>query len=49
MIEGFESYVGLMIVSEKVNDIERDLVDIVGVGMTLYKRSKGHGKRGIQS
>jgi uncharacterized membrane-anchored protein YitT (DUF2179 family) len=49
MIEGFEDYIGLMIVSEKVNEIEQELIDVVGVGLTLYKGSKGYGKRGVQS
>ncbi len=49
VIEGFEDYVGLMIVSEKVNEIEQNLISKIGVGMTLYKGSKGHGKRGVQS
>lgn len=49
MVEGFEDYIGLMIVSEKVDDIEKELIDNIGVGMTLYKGSKGFGKRGIQA
>ena len=49
MIEGFEDYVGLMIVSEKISDIEKELISKIGVGMTLYKGSKGFGKRGIQT
>ena len=49
MIEGFEDYIGLMIVSDKVEEIEQELVDNIGVGMTLYKGSKGHGKRGVQA
>jgi len=49
MIEGFEDYIGLMIVSEKVEDIEQELIDKIGVGMTLYKGSKGYGKRGIRA
>jgi uncharacterized membrane-anchored protein YitT (DUF2179 family) len=49
MIEGFEDYVGLMIVSEKINDIESELINVVGVGLTLYKGSKGYGKRGKQN
>ncbi len=49
MIEGFEDYVGLMIVSEKVEDIEEELINTIGVGMTMYKGSKGYGKRGSQS
>jgi len=49
MIEGFEDYVGLMIVSAKVDTIEEELVSKIRVGMTLYKGAKGHGKRGIQT
>jgi len=49
MIEGFEDYIGLMIVSEKVDRIEMELVDKIGVGMTIYKGSKGYGKRGVQT
>ncbi len=48
MIEGFEDYVGLMIVSEKADEIEEELIHHIGVGMTLYKGAKGYGKRGIQ-
>ncbi len=49
MIEGFEDYVGLMIVSKNVDDIEKGLITKVGAGMTLYKGSRGVGKRGTQS
>ena len=49
MIEGFEDYVGLMIVSEKENEINKELIKVVGVGTTLYQGSGGFGKRGIQS
>lgn len=48
IIEGFEDYVGLMIVSEKVNLIEEKLSKQIGVGITMYKGTKGHGKSGIQ-
>lgn len=49
MIEGFEDYIGLMIVSEKVDEIEHELINKIGVGTTLYKGSKGYGKRGVQA
>ncbi len=49
MIEGFEDYVGLMIVSEKEDEINKGLINTVGVGTTLYKGSGGYGKRGTQS
>lgn len=48
MIEGFEDYVGLMIVSEKASEIETGLIKEIGVGITMYKGSKGYGRRGIQ-
>lgn len=49
MIEGFEDYVGLMIVSEKIHIIDKELIKVIGTGITLYKGSGGYGKRGIQT
>lgn len=49
MIEGFEDFVGLMIVSEKTNEINNELIRVVGTGTTLYKGSGGFGKRGAQT
>ena len=49
MIEGFEDYVGLMIVSEKTEEINIELIRVVGTGTTLYKGSGGFGKRGMQT
>jgi uncharacterized membrane-anchored protein YitT (DUF2179 family) len=49
MIEGFEDYVGLMIVSKETNTIDKELVKVVGTGTTLYKGSRGTGKSGTQS
>lgn len=49
MIEGLEDYVGLMIISENINEIDSELIKIIGTGTTLYKGSGGFGKRGIQS
>ncbi len=49
MIEGFEDYVGLMIVSEKANEINQKLIAVIGTGTTLYTGSVGYGKRGVQS
>lgn len=48
MIEGFEDYVGLMIISEKYDEIEKGLIHEIGVGITIYKGSKGYGQRGHQ-
>jgi uncharacterized membrane-anchored protein YitT (DUF2179 family) len=47
MIEGFEDYVGLMIVSEKAAEINAALIEEVGTGTTLYKASGGYGKKGV--
>ncbi len=49
MIEGFEDYVGLMIVSDKIQEIETGLIEDIGVGMTVYEGVKGYGKRGVGS
>ncbi len=49
MIEGFEDYVGLMIVSQKTNIINEELITIIGTGTTLYQGYGGYGKRGVQS
>ena len=46
MIEGFEDYVGLMIVSRHQADIEKKLLEELDAGMTIYAGSKGHGQRG---
>ncbi len=46
MIEGFEDYVGLMIVSEKADEIQVGLIDKIGIGITVYKGAKGYGQRG---
>jgi len=48
MIEGFEDFVGLMIVSDESLAIEQSLTKEMGVGMTIYKASSGFGKRGEQ-
>lgn len=46
MIEGFEDYVGLMIVSDEIGKIEDQLINDIGGGITVYIGTKGHGKRG---
>ena len=46
MIEGFEDYVGLMIVSNKIDEINTELIRVVGTGTTLYQGSGGYGKTG---
>lgn len=46
MIQGFEDYVGLMIVSEKSPEIQQGLIEEVGPGMTIYNGLKGFGSKG---
>ncbi len=48
MIEGFEDYVGLMIVSKKSDVLESELMGNVGTGVTVYKNVKGYGSSGKQ-
>lgn len=43
------SLVGLMIVSEKSTLIEKELIEVLKTGTTLYSGSKGFGKRGTRS
>ena len=49
MIEGFEDYVGLMIISDQSKEIANRLIEEVGAGITMYKGSKGYGSRGLQN
>jgi uncharacterized membrane-anchored protein YitT (DUF2179 family) len=48
MIEGFEDYVGLTIISKKAAEIETELMEKVGVGITVYQGLKGYGSKGKQ-
>lgn len=48
MIKGFEDYVGLMIVSEKIETIEQELIKTIGAGLTVYSGAKGHGVAGTR-
>ncbi len=46
-IQGFENYVGLMIVSQKSNAIQKEFLQEIGQGITIYQGIKGYGKSGI--
>ena len=48
-IAGFEDYVGLMILSDKSVIIEKRLIEAIKTGTTLYRGSKGYGKRGLRN
>lgn len=46
MIQGFEDYVGLMIVSKKSSELQQKLIEGIGQGMTVYGGKKGFGSSG---
>ncbi len=46
-IQGFENYVGLMIVSNKSKALQSRFLEKVGHGITVYQGVKGFGKNGI--
>lgn len=46
VFEGFEDYIGLTIVSEKQKEIQQALLNDAGIGMTLFKGSRGYGAKG---
>ncbi len=45
-IEGFEDFIGVTIVSKKYLEIEDAIMNDLGVGMTLYKGTRGVGNSG---
>ena len=48
MIEGFEDYIGLMIVSPKADTIEKGLIEEVKIGITTYKGETGYDTRDVK-
>ncbi|MBT8376862.1 MAG: YitT family protein [Winogradskyella sp.] len=48
IIEGFEDFIGVTIVSKKYITIKRAIMEQLGVGLTLYKGTKGFGSKGQQ-
>ena len=46
ILEGFEDYVGLMIVTSKSREMQRALLKNIGQGMTIYQGTKGYGSQG---
>ena len=46
-IQGFENYVGFMIVSKKSSAIQEEFLQKIGQGITVYQGVKGYGKTGI--
>jgi len=46
VIEGFEDFIGVTIVSKEFAKIEAAIITQLGAGMTLYQGKKGFGSRG---
>lgn len=46
LIEGFEDYIGLTIISANSRTISKAIVEDVGAGVTVYKGEGGYGSRG---
>ena len=45
-IEGFEDFIGIMIVSKHSKQIKSAIINELGAGMTVYKGDKGYGSSG---
>ena len=48
MIDGFEDFVGLMVVSEHTEALEEALTQKVGTGVTVYQGARGYGNGGAK-
>lgn len=46
LIEGFEDFIGVMIVSKNHKEIKSAIINELGAGMTIYKGEKGYGSSG---
>lgn len=46
VIHGIEEYLGVMVVSEKAEEIKQQIVSKLGRGVTILKSDTGYGKRG---
>lgn len=46
ILEGFEDYLGLMIVTSRSKEMQDELLARVGQGMTIYQGVKGYGSKG---
>ena len=46
VIEGFEDFIGITIVSKHYEKIKVDIINELGAGMTIYKGRKGFGSKG---
>lgn len=48
IIEGFEDFIGVTIVSKEYHSIKQAIITKLGTGLTAYKGSKGFGSQGYQ-
>ncbi len=46
MIEGFEDFIGLTIISKNQEEVQKQILQKVGAGMTIYKGEGGFGSNG---
>jgi uncharacterized membrane-anchored protein YitT (DUF2179 family) len=46
VIEGFEDFIGVMIVSKKYTEIKEAIMEQLGAGLTTYQGGKGYGSKG---
>jgi uncharacterized membrane-anchored protein YitT (DUF2179 family) len=46
VIEGFEDFIGVMIVSKKYPEVKRAIMSQLGAGLTVYQGEKGYGSKG---
>ncbi len=46
IIEGFENYVGLMVISDSPGQLEKEIREKVGTGITVYRGARGYGNSG---
>jgi uncharacterized membrane-anchored protein YitT (DUF2179 family) len=49
VIEGIEEYTGVTIISPKSQQIASMIAEKIGRGITMYKGTRGFGKRGYQT
>jgi uncharacterized membrane-anchored protein YitT (DUF2179 family) len=49
VIEGIEEYTGVTIISPKSQQIASMIAEKIGRGITMYKGTRGYGKRGYQT
>lgn len=47
VIEGFEDFIGVLVISEKYEALKAEIAKNVGSGMTIYKAEQGIGSRGV--